>query len=114
MSGRLSALQGRILRTLAGALAGRWVLTGGAALGGFYTAHRTTRDLDSSTTSGHRGDRRAPMRMGKAVQTPGLQRVGCQEGRTHALAWAAWRDDRAGRTGSGREIFRARRRGGPR
>jgi Nucleotidyl transferase AbiEii toxin, Type IV TA system len=24
----------------------RWVLTGGAALRGFYTAHRTTRDLD--------------------------------------------------------------------
>lgn len=46
MSGRLSALQTRILRTLAGALPGRWVLTGGAALGGFYTAHRTTRDLD--------------------------------------------------------------------
>jgi hypothetical protein len=46
MSGRLSALQVRILRTLAGALSGRWVLTGGAALGGFYTPHRATRDLD--------------------------------------------------------------------
>ena len=33
MSGRLSALQVRILRTLAGALTGRWVLTDGAALG---------------------------------------------------------------------------------
>jgi hypothetical protein len=31
-----------------------------------------------------------------------------------ASAWAAWRDGRAGRTGSGRENFRARRRGGPR
>jgi hypothetical protein len=31
-----------------------------------------------------------------------------------ASAWVAWRDGRAGRTGSGREDFRARRRGGPR
>jgi hypothetical protein len=31
-----------------------------------------------------------------------------------AAAWAAWRDGRVGRTGSGRENFRARRRGGPR
>ena len=46
MIGRLSALQVRILTTLAGALKERWVLTGGAALGGFYTHHRTTRDLD--------------------------------------------------------------------
>ncbi len=44
-NGRLSALQSRILRTLAG-LRPRWTLSGGGALAGFHTAHRDTRDLD--------------------------------------------------------------------
>ena len=43
--GTLTALQLRILKLLAGT-ASPWVLTGGAALGGFYTRHRATRDLD--------------------------------------------------------------------
>jgi len=43
--GSLSALQERILRCLSG-LTPPWTLTGGAALAGFHTAHRTTRDLD--------------------------------------------------------------------
>jgi len=43
--GRLSALQARVLRVLAG-LRPRWTLTGGGALVGAYTKHRETRDLD--------------------------------------------------------------------
>lgn len=43
--GRLTALQVRILRTLAG-LTPRWTLSGGGALAGVHTQHRTTRDLD--------------------------------------------------------------------
>ncbi len=43
--GRLSALQVRVLRVLAG-LRPRWTLTGGGALAGMYTKHRETRDLD--------------------------------------------------------------------
>lgn len=43
--GRLSALQARVLRVLAG-LRPRWTLTGGGALAGVYTKHRETRDLD--------------------------------------------------------------------
>lgn len=44
-AGRLSALQERVLEALAG-LQPRWTLTGGAALAGFHTKHRETRDLD--------------------------------------------------------------------
>lgn len=43
--GRLDALQARVLAVLA-PLEPRWTLTGGGALAGFYTQHRTTRDLD--------------------------------------------------------------------
>jgi hypothetical protein len=42
---RLTALQQRILRTLA-ALTPPWTLTGGGALAGVHLGHRTTRDLD--------------------------------------------------------------------
>lgn len=42
---RLTELQQRVLRELAGHPAG-WTLTGGGALVGFHTRHRTTRDLD--------------------------------------------------------------------
>jgi len=42
---RLTPLQERILRSLAG-LRPRWTLTGGGALIAVYTAHRDTRDLD--------------------------------------------------------------------
>jgi hypothetical protein len=42
--GRLTALQEKVLVLLAPLPA--WTLTGGAALVGFYTFHRTTRDLD--------------------------------------------------------------------
>ena len=46
MSGdRLTALQWRILRTLA-ALDPPWTLTGGGALAGIHLGHRETRDLD--------------------------------------------------------------------
>lgn len=45
MHGRLTQLQSRILDRLAGTEP-RWTLTGGGALVGFHTAHRTTRDLD--------------------------------------------------------------------
>ena len=45
MSG-LSAVQEQALVSLARGLKVPWVLTGGAALGGFHTRHRTTRDLD--------------------------------------------------------------------
>jgi hypothetical protein len=41
----LSALQVDVLQALAG-VAPPWRLSGGAALVGFYTQHRTTRDLD--------------------------------------------------------------------
>ena len=44
-AGNLSFLQGRVLRLLCG-FAPSWTLTGGAALVGFYTRHRTTRDID--------------------------------------------------------------------
>ena len=50
---RLTALQQRVLVVLARNLTAPWVLTGGAALGGFYTMHRSTRDLDITP-----GDRR--------------------------------------------------------
>lgn len=43
--GKLSALQQRILVVLS-ALRPSWTLTGGAALAGFHTKHRETRDLD--------------------------------------------------------------------
>lgn len=42
---QLDSLQERVLRILATAAPG-WVLTGGAALAGFYLKHRRTRDLD--------------------------------------------------------------------
>lgn len=42
---RLTPLQERVLEVVAAA-GGDWTLTGGAALAGFYTGHRTTRDLD--------------------------------------------------------------------
>ncbi len=45
MPSRLTDLQMRVLRVLA-PMEPRWTLTGGAALAGFYTQHRTTRDLD--------------------------------------------------------------------
>lgn len=44
-TGRLTALQERILVVLA-AIEPPWTLTGGAALVGFHTKHRETRDLD--------------------------------------------------------------------
>jgi hypothetical protein len=43
--GRLTRLQGRILRLLS-SLEPPWTLTGGAALIGFHLKHRTTKDLD--------------------------------------------------------------------
>jgi hypothetical protein len=43
--GRLSPLQRRILKALAG-LSPPWTLTGGGALVGFHLGHRETRDLD--------------------------------------------------------------------
>lgn len=43
--GKLTALQERLLVVLAG-LDPPWTLSGGAALVGFYTRHRETRDLD--------------------------------------------------------------------
>lgn len=47
MSGdKLTPLQRRILRTLAGRFTPPWTLTGGAALAGFHLKHRPTRDLD--------------------------------------------------------------------
>lgn len=42
---KLTSLQQRILRVLAG-LNPPWTLTGGGALAGVYLGHRTTRDLD--------------------------------------------------------------------
>jgi len=43
--GKLSPLQERVLRKLAD-VEPPWTLTGGAALAGFHTRHRETRDLD--------------------------------------------------------------------
>lgn len=45
---RLSPLQERILVVLA-PLEPAWTLTGGAALAGFYTCHRSTRDVEDPT-----------------------------------------------------------------
>lgn len=45
LNDRLSPLQVRILFLLASGIPA-WTLTGGAALAGFYTGHRDTRDLD--------------------------------------------------------------------
>ena len=42
---RLTSFQLRVLDALEG-VSGDWTLSGGAALAGFYTAHRATRDLD--------------------------------------------------------------------
>jgi hypothetical protein len=44
-SSRLSPLQRRVLRVLAG-IDPPWTLVGGAALAGFHLGHRTTQDLD--------------------------------------------------------------------
>ncbi|MEO8841570.1 MAG: nucleotidyl transferase AbiEii/AbiGii toxin family protein [Kofleriaceae bacterium] len=44
-TGKLSATQEEVLEALA-AIVPAWTLTGGAALAGFYTQHRETRDLD--------------------------------------------------------------------
>lgn len=46
MPSRLSPLQERILRVIA-RVDPQPVVTGGAALAGFYTSHRTTRDVDA-------------------------------------------------------------------
>ena len=46
MTSRLSPLQERILRVVAG-VEPQPVVTGGAALAGFHTCHRTTRDVDA-------------------------------------------------------------------
>ncbi len=43
--GRLTSAQVEVLRALAG-IVPAWRLAGGAALAGFYTRHRGTRDLD--------------------------------------------------------------------
>lgn len=43
--GKLTPLQRRLVVLLAD-VTPPWILTGGAALGGFYTCHRGTRDLD--------------------------------------------------------------------
>lgn len=43
--GKLSALQEKVLITLA-SIEPPWTLSGGGALAGFHTAHRETRDLD--------------------------------------------------------------------
>jgi hypothetical protein len=43
--GKLTPVQVEVLRALAG-IVPRWRLCGGAALAGFHTRHRTTRDLD--------------------------------------------------------------------
>jgi hypothetical protein len=43
--GRLTPLQVRLIELLAD-ITPPWILTGGAALAGFYTGHRPTRDLD--------------------------------------------------------------------
>jgi len=45
-TGKLSALQGRVLEALAGRLDPPWTLTGGGALVGVHLQHRETRDLD--------------------------------------------------------------------
>jgi hypothetical protein len=45
MPGQLTALQARALTALA-VTGAQWTLTGGGALAGFYTKHRTTHDLD--------------------------------------------------------------------
>jgi hypothetical protein len=44
-TGSLDPLQIRVLRILSG-MEPRWTLTGGGALAGVFTGHRTTRDLD--------------------------------------------------------------------
>lgn len=57
-AGKLTALQVRVLGTLAG-LTPRWTLSGGGALAGVHTQHRTTRDLDLFY-QGRRALERAP------------------------------------------------------
>ncbi len=48
-----------------------WVLTGGAALGGFYTLHRTTRDLDL-TPRDRRGLGLLPVEVERCLAAAGL------------------------------------------
>jgi hypothetical protein len=68
---RLSALQERILRSLAPAVGG-WRLIGGGALVGFYLFHRETRDLDLQWSPlGELGD--LPARTAEILRHEGLE-----------------------------------------
>jgi len=70
--GRLSELQVRVLTLLAREEASAWVLTGGAALVGFHTQHRVTRDLDITPVDrGALGD--LPQRVERVLLTAGLR-----------------------------------------
>lgn len=70
----LSPLQARILHALAG-IEPAWTLTGGGALAGFHTGHRTTRDLDLF------------WRSRKLLE--GLPRVVCERIEADGLRWRA-------------------------
>ncbi len=86
MTGRLSALQERILATLAAGVTEPWVLTGGAALGGFYTMHRSTRDLDI-TPIDRRNLGALPETALRCLQQDGLQ------AQAHRLSRQHWQLD---------------------
>jgi hypothetical protein len=74
--GRLSNLQERVLVALAG-IEPPWTLSGGAALAGFHTAHRETRDLDLFwQRSRELGDRTLPKQSTGTTSSPrGISRV---------------------------------------
>ena len=85
--GKLSALQERLLVVLAG-LDPPWTLSGGAALAGFHTAHRGTRDLDlfcqqrrdlGDVVSTVRS--RSPLRLSLALRARGRARQPSTSGR---------------------------------
>lgn len=66
--GKLSTLQERVLRLLAD-VEPPWTLTGGAALAGFHTHHRTTRDLDCSSGPRRRSGGPSPRLVSASSET---------------------------------------------
>lgn len=78
--GSLSPLQVRILRLLAD-IRPVWTLTGGAALAGFHTGHRRTRDLDLFWRQTQNLEQ-LPERVKEALAADGLQVETLQRGGT--------------------------------
>jgi hypothetical protein len=90
-TGRLSTLQVRLLELLAD-MSPPWTLTGGAALVGFYTDHRTTRDLDLRW-SGRSDVPQVARDVADRLRSAGLDVVALQSSRSFGRLRAAEGDE---------------------